>query len=281
MRKFFCKKSFYPVKKGMCGFSLLEMSIVLLIIALVVGGLSVGSSMMASTTIRNIAIRAFEYSSAIDTFKQKYQALPGDMPNATQIWGRADDGVPISSNCALPESDISTASPQATCNGDGDRTIGRIAAQTYEVFRAWQQLKNAGIITGTYTGIAGADGVSQELVGQNIPAGEDDGGGYSINYVNDSALPAAYFSGASYGHVIFYGTEVYGNNFARGAAISASNSYNLDKKIDDAVPATGKLRVFNNTTQPNCATTNVATTAVYQRDNEGSLDCTLLFLTGY
>jgi type II secretory pathway pseudopilin PulG len=281
MRKFFSKNTCEVHKYNMVAFSLIEMSIVLLIIALVVGGFGVGKSMMDNSQIRNISTRAFEYASAMNAFQQKYSALPGDMPNATQIWGRADGGVPISSNCASPATNTSTTSPQATCNGNGDRTIGRVAAQTYEVFRAWQHLKNAGIIKGTYTGISGSAGASQELVGQNIPAGEDDGGGYSVNYVDDNALPATYFAGASYGHVFFYGTQVSGNNFARGAAVSAWNTYNLDVKIDDGKPATGTLRVFKNTTQSNCATTNVATTAVYQRENEGSLDCTLLFLTGY
>jgi hypothetical protein len=237
--------------------------------------------MMDNSKLRNISTRAYEYASAIDIFRQKYAALPGDMPNATQIWGRADGGVPVSANCTMPATDMSATSSQATCNGDGDLTIGRVDAQTYEVFRAWQHLRNANIITGTYTGIAGAAGTSQELVGQNIPVSETDAIGYSLNFVDSGALPAEYFTGTTYNHLVFYGAQVSGNNFARGASVSAADTYNIDLKIDDGKPATGTLQSFNNTTRPNCASTDVSTTALYLMQNKTNKDCTLLFITGY
>jgi prepilin-type N-terminal cleavage/methylation domain-containing protein len=276
MRNIFYQKHF-----AQKGFTLIELAIVLVIVALITGGILTGKSMLTSSKLRNVAIYANQYITAIDDFHQKYDAFPGDMPNATAIWGRADGGAPISSNCATPATDIDAADSDATCNGDGDQTIGRVAGQTYEIFRAWQHLKSAGFISGEFTGIAGGAGASQSLVGVNVPKGEIGQSGYDISYLDDAALPAGYFTGLSYRHVVHYGLQVAGNNLARGAAISAADASNIDAKVDDGKPATGKLVTFNNTVQTSCASTDVPATADYQRTNSSANDCTLVFITGY
>ena len=262
-------------------FSLLEVSIVLIIVGLVAAGIVGGQELMAASEIRNIPARAQEYVSAIDTFRQKYNALPGDMPGATQVWGRADGGTPLTSNCASPATDVSASSPTATCNGDGDQTIGRVAAQNYEVFRAWQHLQVGGFITGSYTGVAGGAGTSQELVGVNIPKAPIAQNGFDIAYIDDAALPAAYYTGLTYRHVLHYGTAVAGNNPARAGAISAADAYSIDLKVDDGKPGTGKIVTFNNTTQSTCASSDTGSTATYLLTNTINNDCTLVFITGF
>ena len=231
------------------GFSLVELSVVLVIVGLLAGSISVGNSMMNAAEIRGIATRAHEYIAAIDDFHDKYDAFPGDMTNATNLWGAA-----------------------TTTNGNGDRTIGRSTAQNAEIFLAWQHLSLGGFITGNFTGVAGVAGTSQALVGTNVPQGKIGRSGYDITYIEDSAIPAAYYTGLTYRHVIHYGLEVAGDNFARGTAISASKAYGIDNKIDDGKPATGSLMTYNNTTHPNCASTDIATTAIYQKANATGLD---------
>ncbi len=262
-------------------FSMLEICIVLIIVGLIAAGIVGGQSLMNASEIRNIPVRAEQYITAIDGFRQKYNALPGDMAGATPIWGRADGGTPLASNCAAPDTDASATSPTATCNGDGDQTIGRVAAQNYEVFRVWQHLKNAEFITGNYTGVAGAAGTAQELPGVNIPKGEIAQNSYDIAYLEDATLPAAYFTGPTYRHVLHYGSAVAGNNAATAAAISAADAYSVDLKVDDAKPGTGKVVTLNNTTQSTCASSNVAASATYQLTNNTASDCTLVFITGF
>jgi len=72
------------------GFTLLEMSIVFLIIGLIAGGIVLGADMIRATGLRTLLSERGELVSAVATFKEKYNGLPGDMRNATSYWGAAD-----------------------------------------------------------------------------------------------------------------------------------------------------------------------------------------------
>lgn len=261
------------------GFSLIELAVVLAIMALVAGGVIVGGDMIESANLRKIPVQATQYSSAILSFNKKYNAYPGDMPDAVQIWGNAEDDTFVG-NCTNPESDVSTTSITATCNGNGDGTIARAAGDLYETFRAWQHLKNADMLDGRYTGIAGSGGVQQVLGGENSPEGVLDRSAYDITYI-PTTIPAGYFTGLDYSHSLHFGEEQTGNNFAREPILSAANAYEIDKKIDDSLPATGKIVTFNNTIDSTCASTDVSTTAIYQRINNSGEDCAFIFITGF
>ena len=65
-----------------CGFTLIELSIVLVIIGLVVGGVLVGYEMVNTSQIRKEVTQIEKYNQAVNTFRAKFNALPGDM-NAT------------------------------------------------------------------------------------------------------------------------------------------------------------------------------------------------------
>lgn len=62
------------------GFTLIEMSIVLVIIGLIVGGILMGQSLIAAATVRAQVTQIEQFNSAVNTFYGKYGALPGDMP---------------------------------------------------------------------------------------------------------------------------------------------------------------------------------------------------------
>ena len=65
------------------GFTLIELSIVLVIIGLIVGGVLVGQNLIAAATVRAQITQIEKYNQAVNTFYGKYQALPGDMNVAT------------------------------------------------------------------------------------------------------------------------------------------------------------------------------------------------------
>ena len=69
-------------------FSLVELSIVLVILGLLVGGVLSGQSLIAAAALRSVTTQEARWVAATQTFRDKYFALPGDMNNATSFWGR-------------------------------------------------------------------------------------------------------------------------------------------------------------------------------------------------
>lgn len=72
MRSFKCKTS--------SGFTLIELSIVLVIIGLIVGGVLVGRDLISSATVRAQIAQIEKLQTAKNTFLGKYGYLPGDVP---------------------------------------------------------------------------------------------------------------------------------------------------------------------------------------------------------
>jgi prepilin-type N-terminal cleavage/methylation domain-containing protein len=65
------------------GFTLIELSIVLVIIGLIVGGVLVGQDLIRAAYIRAQISQIEKFNTAVNTFYGKYQALPGDMNAST------------------------------------------------------------------------------------------------------------------------------------------------------------------------------------------------------
>lgn len=236
------------------GYTLVELSVVLTIIALVTGGLMAGRSLLEAAETRAIYTDANTYIAAVGQFEDKYGGLPGDLYNAESIWGQAAAGAA----CATTNNNDKT-----TCNGDGDGQIDYMAS--VEIFRAWQQLNNAGLLEAHMTGIAGSGGIYHGIPGTNIPRGVIDGSGYTLAY-QGSAGCCAMFAATDYRHMLLFGTQT-ATSFANGPVITAARMYEIDQKIDDGRPGTGTLRSRPNATEPNCATTDNTATAVYDVDN--------------
>ncbi len=78
---------------GVRGFTLIEMSIVLVVIGLVVGGIFVGNTLIEQARLRQQTAQLTELHSSINTFYTKYSYLPGDLPDAsTYLSGAAGSG---------------------------------------------------------------------------------------------------------------------------------------------------------------------------------------------
>jgi prepilin-type N-terminal cleavage/methylation domain-containing protein len=63
------------------GFTLIELSIVLVIIGLIIGGGLVGRDLLNAATIRAQLSQIEKYNTAVNTFRGKYGYLPGDIPD--------------------------------------------------------------------------------------------------------------------------------------------------------------------------------------------------------
>lgn len=243
-------------------FSLVELSIVLVILGLLTGGILAGQSLIRAAELRSIPTDLQKYQAAVMSFRDKYVALPGDMRNATSFWGAM-------TNCGV-------ASPSGTgtqtCNGDGDGNVesALAASQTGEIYAFWQQLANAGLIEGSYSGIASSTGANAANAGTNVPKARISNSVYVARFHTSDW----WANGASPGNSLIFGSMSAADG--DGGVITASEMWNLDTKMDDEKPTTGKIISSTNTTKPNCASTDSAATAVYQLTNTAQ-GCSVYF----
>ena len=213
-------------------FTLVELSIVLVILGLLVGGVLTGQSLIRAAELRSITTQYNAYITATNTFKDKYFALPGDMTNATAFWGLAAAG----SACY---STVGTGTQ--TCNGNGDNILGHDnTLSSNEGFRFWQQLSSAGLTAGYYTGVA-EDTNAYSAGPTNSPKGKINSAYWELSNYGVLSGSSQWFDGL-YNNAFQYGGYLT-NNSPGGVIFSPSELWNIDTKIDDGKPGTGFLVV--------------------------------------
>jgi prepilin-type N-terminal cleavage/methylation domain-containing protein len=67
------------------GFTLIELSIVLVVIGLIIGGIIIGQTLIQSAQIRRQTTEFGKWYAAVNTYRIKYNALPGDDANAVAL----------------------------------------------------------------------------------------------------------------------------------------------------------------------------------------------------
>ncbi len=259
-------------------FSLVEISVVLVIIGLVAGGVLTGQSMIRSAELRSLTNQVVQYSTAVTIFKDKYFALPGDMANATAFWGEAD---PVLATCK-----DTVGSGSETCNGDGNGQIGRGGGMHYERFRFWQQLSNANLVVGDFSGVAGHTNAYHVVPGENAPTPKYDSLNSALAVLHWTPITSNTYKWRHiYGNIITYGT----NNTPHDAwdvVLSPQEAWNIDHKIDDGFPSTGKVVTFKDVydaptaNHHECHTSQDDNTAEYALTNEAAR-CSLVFVLGF
>jgi prepilin-type N-terminal cleavage/methylation domain-containing protein len=259
------------------GFTLVELSIVLIIIALMIGGVFLGKSLIRSAELREVIGEYDRYTKAIKEFGDKYQALPGDMTNAEAIWG---------SDTTCPNTLTNFIIKTVTCNGDGNGRIGASSsagvldtAYSYEWFRAWQQLSNAELIAQKFTGVKSSATDGHALIAINVPKSElTENSGWTLYYFLNTATTSSIW-GDNYGHVFAFGGNA--SSVTRAATLYSSDALAIDQKIDDGLPGRGIVRTWRTAVLPNCTTNDTTQdAATYNIAYTLGESCSLLFLLG-
>lgn len=194
------------------GFTLVEMSIVMIGVALVIGGIVLGSSLIRTTGLTRISTDIERYKTAVDNFKGKYKYYPGDLPLTSEFFSGTSNG---------------NGNGRIDGSGSASYSSTFLGFNSVEHLTAWQHLALSGMITGAYTGT----GVTVSP-GINIPKTAFDTG---ITFATSLSRPYAMAVGT--GDV---DNDIFG--YQREAFLTTSEAYAIDKKLDDGNPATGKVQ---------------------------------------
>jgi prepilin-type N-terminal cleavage/methylation domain-containing protein len=248
-----------PAQKN-SGFTLLEMSIVLAIIGLLVGGILAGQTFITNSRLNTLVGESRYYINAFNQFNNQYKAMPGDFSTASTWW---------------PDFKNSTGANggNGADNGDGNGLIraGAVAPNNGngELFGAFEHLALIGLIKGSYTGATtGAAGTSIATLGTNIPQSVMENVGYLFNHPDATdgnvSADAIYFDG-KYGHVLMIAGST-PNALPNTGFLKPAQALQIDDKYDDGAPGKGAITTYKPsaaTSATDCASSNVSTTAAY------------------
>lgn len=203
------------------GFTLVEMSIVLVIIGLIIGGVLVGQDLIRQAETTALIGQIQEYDTAMHTFKTKYGTLPGDLPNASTV-------LPAKSGITIASGDgngfLSDATNTSGTSFVSPTTIGS------EIVQVWAQLSASGMIEGLFNG-TGTSVVFpvQGSSSANFPSLKTGRGGI-IAYGEATDAFNYYWLGLAAGSTL-----------AGAANLRPDEAYGIDKKLDDGLPTTGNV----------------------------------------
>jgi len=222
------------------GFTLIELSIVLVIIGLIVGGVLVGRDLIKAAEVRGTIAQLEKYQTAMNNFILKYNAVPGDMTPATaQSLGlfTFQNGAAGTAGYGDNNGLIENSGP-GRCVNEGN------------VF--WRHLSETNMVDGQF-GMTG----NAALDASGLPSGTLDDA--------SSLVPAAKLGGNVYINVSGLTTAMpvnwpmYKNYFMieglNGAfpgppgcaptnKIMPRDAYNIDVKMDDGLPNSGRAGMY-------------------------------------
>ena len=212
------------------GFTLVELSIVLVIVGLIIAGVLKGQELLENTRMKASLSQVEAIRAAASTFIERYQALPGDY----------SEGNNLATNVGADWGALCDGSTDAKCDGDGVIEGTGIADETL-IF--WQHLSAANMIKGVQV-----DNVPSTKVGIGLPAA-DVGGGYTVDFEENTAKTTHWITLGDGG-----ATPV--------GVVDSQMAREMDAKVDDGRPQSGSVR----TSTAGCTVGALSASAVLASD---------------
>lgn len=193
------------------GFSLVEIAIVLVILGLLTGGILVGQSLIRASEIRSLSTAYSEFATAVNTFRDKYMATPGELLTYKSFWPQL-----VGNYC-----------PKTTWNPGN---INGLIDNSYEWEAAFAQLQAAGLIQMGRPQIL-QDGTVRSFY-DCMENWMQQTAGYPTKISN---LYGSIVSANGLGNGLSFGTNAV-------PALTVEEGFLFDTKYDDGKPYTGKVR---------------------------------------
>jgi prepilin-type N-terminal cleavage/methylation domain-containing protein len=232
------------------GFTLIELSIVIVIIGLIVGGVLVGQSLIAAAAVRAQITQIEKYNTAVNTFRGKYNVLPGDMGYTNAAAFGFALGVSLYTRGASGQGDENGLIEGTGSFGSPSATQGyHVGAGEPVTF--WSDLTYAnGMNLNLIEGSFNAQGSTDPAWGC-VASACGNAGGTTNSAVIAEAWPAAKIGGGNFVYAYsanstnYYGLSVItGAQFgdiASSLGLSVQQAYAIDVKTDDGFPLTGHV----------------------------------------
>lgn len=145
------------------GFTLVELSIVIIIIGFLIAGIAAGTSLIKQAEINSVVTDFQAYQTAYNNFLGRYSQAPGDFSAGSSVWATC-------------------AATAANCQGNGNGIIDTAV----ESVASWRELSLAGMIS---SGIGDPDDATTPLtLGTDAPLSKVSGGGYMMVQGDDTLL---------------------------------------------------------------------------------------------
>jgi prepilin-type N-terminal cleavage/methylation domain-containing protein len=233
------------------GFTLVELAIVLTIIGLLIGGILKGQQLMTNARVTATMAQIQAIESATTTFRDTYNAIPGDMP-------AADTRIPNCANCGFAAAAVATAgdgvvgapawtvvTPQAAANVGAATT----ATQAQETILFWAELSQAGLLSGITSD--GITNTNAPTFGSSLPSARL-GGGWVVGNSNGAQTRNASAAVTGNTTLSMAGLVLMLTPNATTAAptgtglgiLTPTIAAQIDRKMDDGVPTSGFSQAY-------------------------------------
>jgi prepilin-type N-terminal cleavage/methylation domain-containing protein len=175
------------VRTAQSGFTLVELAIVLTIIGLLIGGILKGQQLLLNARTTATIAQVKSIGAAVITFKDMYNAVPGDMNGAVnRLVGCTPGCSPFVGSPGAGDSMVGDPAWQTTWAAQGAVTAGNAATTSVgqETYLFWDHLMLANLI-----GQVTSQGVNKPTLyawGVTHPAAKI-GGGFVVGYADGSS----------------------------------------------------------------------------------------------
>ena len=193
--------------RGQRGFTLIEISIVLIIIGFIIAGVAAGQSLIHQARLRSVVSDFNSYNVAIRSFRSSYGQLPGDFNQATHLFG------------------------DVTRNGNGDGWINWNTSPA-ESALVWQHLALGGFIKGNYSGEQGSE------LGYDRPSTAIPNATFAAQVY---FLPGWLYDEPQVNTLEFGKIRPLESRASEFSVLTPADAANIDTKMDDGMPVTGYI----------------------------------------